>query len=126
MIISSKPRKQREFRYNAPMHVRQKFIHAHVSKELKEKMGISKRSMPVRKGDTVKVVKGKFKGKTGKVSEVSLRKNAVYIEGISRKKSKGKELLLPISPSNLYLIDLDLSDKNRKAKINSLKSAVKK
>jgi large subunit ribosomal protein L24 len=126
MIYSSKPRKQRNFRYNAAMHVRQKFMHAHVSKELKSKMGISSRSIALRKGDTVKIVKGKFKGKTGKVSDVSLRKNAVYIEGISRKKSKGKELLLPISPSNLYLIDLDMSDKNRKAKIEALKSEVKK
>jgi large subunit ribosomal protein L24 len=121
MIASSKPKKQRKFRYNAPMHMRQRFVNAHVSKELKEKLGIAKRSIEIRKGDSVKVVSGGQKGKSGKVSKVSIRRGFVYIDGIVRKTAKGKEIMIPIRSSNLYITDIDLSDKYRKESIESYK-----
>jgi large subunit ribosomal protein L24 len=119
---SSKPRKQRKFRFNAPLHVRHKFVNAHISKELKEKMKIKARSIEVRRGDTVKVMSGAQKGKSGKVSRVDLKKGFVYIEGIVRKNSKGKEIMIPIRASNLYITDLDLSDKYRKEIIDKMVS----
>lgn len=118
---SAKPRMQRKFRYNASMHERQRFVHVHVSKELAQKLGIKLRSTSVRRGDTVKVMAGSNKGKTGKVNAVSLRRSTVFIDGINRKNKKGRELQLPISASNVYLIDMDLNDKLRKAKIDALK-----
>ena len=122
MIQSSKPRLQRKFRYTAPLHVRQKFVHSHISKELATKLGIKRRSMAVRKGDTVKIMTGKNRGKIGKVNQVSLGKGTILIEGILKKTAKGKEILIPISASNVYLTDLDLTDKLRKAKMDSLKT----
>ncbi|MFP3215159.1 MAG: 50S ribosomal protein L24 [Candidatus Micrarchaeota archaeon] len=122
MIASSKPRKQRKFRYTAPLHVRQKFLNVHISKELAEKLGIKARSIEVRRGDTVKVVSGGQKGKIGKVSKINLRKGFVYIDGIVRKTSKGKEIMIPIRPSNLYITELDLSDKYRKALVDKMVS----
>ena len=119
---SSKPRKQRKFRFNAPLHVRHKFVNAHISKELKEKMKIKARSIEVRRGDIVKVMSGAQKGKSGKVSRVDLKKGFVYIEGIVRKTSKGKEIMIPIRASNLYITDLDLSDKYRKEIIDKMVS----
>ncbi len=121
MIASSKPKKQRKFRYTAPMHMRQRFVNAHISKELKEKLGIAKRSIEIRKGDSVKVVSGGQKGKSGKVSEVSIRRGFVYVDGIVRKTAKGKEIMVPIRASNLYITDLDLSDKYRKESIEGYK-----
>ncbi|MGC8710095.1 MAG: 50S ribosomal protein L24 [Candidatus Micrarchaeia archaeon] len=121
MIASSKPKKQRKFRYAAPMHMRQRFVNAHISKELKEKLGIAKRSIEIRKGDSVKVVSGGQKGKSGKVSEVSIRRGFVYVDGIVRKTAKGKEIMVPIRASNLYITDLDLSDKYRKESIEGYK-----
>ena len=56
IMESAHARKQRKFRFTAPMHVRQKFVHAHISKELATKLGIKKRNTAVRKGDTVKVM----------------------------------------------------------------------
>ena len=47
MIESGKPRKQRIFRYSAPMHLRQHMVNAHISKQLSEKLGIKKRSIAV-------------------------------------------------------------------------------
>lgn len=114
MMESSQPRKQRKFRFNAPMHSKQKFLNVHISKELQQKLGTKRRAIAVRAGDTVKVMAGANKGKAGKVSSVDLRTGMVTIESIKRKKSKGKEVLVPIYSSSLYLTDLDMSDKYRK------------
>lgn len=117
MIASGKPRKQRLFRLRASMHDRQKFAHAHISRELAAKLGIKKRTTSVRRGDTVKVMSGSHRGKSGKVLAVDLNRAVIFIDGINRKSAKGKEVQLPISPSNVYLTDLDLSDKFRTAKM---------
>ena len=68
---SSQPQKQRKFRANAPLHLRKKFVSVNLSKELRKKAG--KRNIPVRKEDKVKILRGKFKGKVGKVLEVKLK-----------------------------------------------------
>ena len=122
MITSGKPRKQRVFRYNAPMHVRQKFVHVRIAKELASKLGVKKRSIAVRRGDTVKVMSGGSRGKTGKVASVDLSRAIVLVEGIVRKNAKGKELQIPIKSSNVYAIDLDLSDKLRSARLGGAKA----
>ena len=95
------------------MHARQKLVHARIAKELAAKLAIKKRNTADRQGDTVKVMSGGSKGKSGKVSSVSLRSGIILIEGIVRKNAKGKELPIPIRPSNVYITDLDLSDKLR-------------
>jgi large subunit ribosomal protein L24 len=114
-MSSVQPRVQRLRRFNAPMHQRQKFAHAHISEDLKKKLGIKKRAIQVRKGDTVKVMTGKYYGKAGKVSGVDLRDSTVQIDGIVRKNAKGKES--PVRISKVYITDLDLTDKMRKAKL---------
>ncbi len=121
MVQSAHARKQRKFRFTASMHQRQKMLHVHLSKELQQKLGVKKRSMQVRKGDTVKIMKGKFRGKSGKVNDVDLRKNKIAIESIVRKTAKGKEIPIPIYASNVYIVDLDLTDKLRSAKIDLFK-----
>jgi large subunit ribosomal protein L24 len=111
MPESKKPRKQRKALYTAPLHKRRKLLSAHLSKELREKY--KRRSLPIRKGDEVKVLRGEFKGKVGKVSKVDLKKLKVYVEGITRKRTVGTEVQVPIHPSNLMIINPDLSDKRR-------------
>lgn len=108
---SKKPRKQRKFLYNAPLHLRRKMISAHLSKELREKY--KTRSMPLRKGDEVEVMRGEFKKRKGKVLRIDTKKYKVYIEGITRKKTDGTERLVPFHPSNLKIINLNLEDKRR-------------
>ncbi len=121
MVESSKPRKQRKERFNADLHIAQHFAHAHISKELRQKLGIKARSMQLRTGDTVKVMAGAMKGKTGKVHRIMLKESKAEIEGITRKNARGKEVYVPISISNLYITDLDLTDKLRSAKIEKAK-----
>lgn len=118
MITSSKPKKQRHFRYNAPMHIKQHFMHAHVDKSLKTKLSIKKRSIQISKGDTVKVMSGGNKGKSGKVTLVNMRKGLVYIDSLKKKTTKGKEYSVGINSSNVYITDLNLTDKVRAAKLN--------
>ncbi len=125
MIESGKPRKQRLFRHNAPMHLRQHMVNAHISKELSAKLGIKKRSIALKKGDTVIIMKGSSKGKSGKVNDVDLKRFTVVVNGIVRKNAKGKELPIPISASNVYITELDMNDKLRSKKIDSFKRSVK-
>lgn len=118
---SKQPRKQRKYVYHAPLHIRHKFLSAHLSKELREKY--KRRSFPVRKGDEIEIMKGKFKKKTGKISRVDLNKIKVYIDGITRKKVDGSEVQVPIHPSNLKIINLNLEDAKR---LKSLNRSMKK
>ena len=109
---SSKERsKQRKYRMNAPLHVRRKFVSAHLSKELREKYKI--RAVPLRKGDMVEVMRGEFKGRSGKVVRVSLKKMVVFVDGVKRKNMKGDEVFVPLSPSNLMIKELNLDDVKR-------------
>ncbi|NPA47610.1 MAG: 50S ribosomal protein L24 [Thermococci archaeon] len=112
-MSSKKPKKQRKFLYNAPLHLRHKMMSAHLSRELREKYGF--RSIPVRKGDKVRIVRGspEIVGKEGKIAEVDLKHYRVYVEGVTRKKVDGTEIFRPIHPSNLIVIDLDMSDEIR-------------
>ena len=112
---SAKPKKQRKARYTAPLHARQKLAHAHVSKEAREKAKITARSAGVRKGDRVKITKGKFSGQAGRVSRVDLGVPRVFVEGAIARKAKGQEVLVGIAPCNICIMDFDMSDKKRKA-----------
>jgi len=110
---SKQPAKQRKYRFNAPTHTARKFLAAHLSKDLRKKHG--RRSIPVRKGDKVKVVRGQFKGRENKVERVSPKYGKVYITGIERAKKDGSKSLIPLDPTNLLITELNLDDKKRKA-----------
>ncbi len=117
-MVSKLPRKQRKMLYQAPKHRRQKMMKAHLSEELYGKYGI--RSLTVRKGDIVKIMRGKFKGHTGKVVEVNLKNMRVAVEGVTVRKVDNTAVQYWIHPSNLMLVKLDLSDTKRKEKIVKL------
>ena len=113
---SSKVKKQRKFRYNSPRHIRRKLLSSHLSKELKKKYG--RRSFELRKGDEVKIMRGSHKGKIGKVLELNSYKIKTYIEGIQISKKDGTKVNVPLDPSNLILISLNLEDKRRVEYLN--------
>jgi len=110
-IKSKQARKQRKFIYNAPLHIRRKFLNTLLSKELKEKY--NRRSFPIRKGDKVKILRGQFKGIEGKVVKVFLKKTRVYVEKAEIKKRDGSKVYYPLHPSNLMITSLDLEDIKR-------------
>ena len=108
---SSQPRKQRKYVANAPLHLKRKFLGVNLSKELRKKYG--RRNIIVRKGDDVKVMSGKFKGKRGKVTIVYTKKGKVIVENMQIKKQDGSKANVKIHPSNLQIMELNLTDKKR-------------
>jgi len=110
-VSSKHPRKQRKYKYKAPMHVRQKFVSAHLSEALRKRFG--RRSLQVRKGDEVKVVRGEGKGFKGKVDRVDLKRSKIYIEGFNVKKVDGSEVLKAVDSSNLIITEPKMDDKRR-------------
>lgn len=114
-IASEQPRKQRKARYNAPSHVRSKYLNAPLSDALKEKY--KKKTLRIVKGDTVKVTRGDFVGSEGVVDEVDTTKLKVIVHGVSSTKADGTEVPRAIDPSNVQLTKLKLDDKRRVAKL---------
>lgn len=110
-IASKQPRKQRKYRHNAPMHVRQKFVSARLSDALSNRFG--RRSMQIRKGDEVKIMRGSDRGFKGNVERVDLKRSRVFIENLNAKKVDGSEVLRPVEPSNLMITEAGMDDKRR-------------
>jgi len=108
---SKKPRKQIKYRTDAPLHIRQKLVHAHLSKDLRKKYG--KRSIGLRKGDKVKIIAGKFKKHEGKVESIDLKKARIFVNGIEKSKRDGTKRMLALQPSNMMITELNMEDKLR-------------
>jgi len=112
MIMKSiQPRKQRKERYSAPLHRRQKYMHAPLSKALREEL--KKRNAQVRKGDTVKVMRGDHAGTEGLVEEVDLKRCTIKVAGVSNFRADGTEVPRVLHPSNVVIVKLDLEDSKR-------------
>lgn len=109
---SKKPKKQRKYALNSPLHIKRKLMSVHLVKTLRDKY--QKRNIPARKGDTVKIMTGQFRGKSGKVERVDLKHRKVYVENASLIKRDGSKKPYPIDPSNLMITDLIIEDKLRK------------
>ena len=111
---SKQPRKQRKYRFNAPVHLRSRFLSVHLSPELRTAQ--KKRSLVIRKNDSVKVMRGGFKGNTGKVTSVNAKKNTVYIAGIENTRKDGTKSFVPINASNLMITEISSKEGKRVVK----------
>jgi len=107
-IASKQPRKQRKARYNAPHHQRGSLMHASLAKDLREQY--QKRSTRVIHGDTVKVMRGSYAGHEGVVDIVKMKKLHIIVDGVTVKKADGTEVPLPVDPSNVMIVKLNLDD----------------
>ena len=108
---SSQVRKQRKYRVNAPLHQRAKFLNARLSKELSKKIG--RRSLRLRKGDKVKVVRGGYSGKTGTIDRADIKTARVYLTGLEVIKRDGSKVAPALQPSNLIITEIKTDDKRR-------------
>lgn len=114
-MTSIKPKFQRKAL--SEFSVKRKQIRAPLSKDLRSKYG--KRTVSLRKGDTVLVTRGDYKGHEGKVSSVITSEMRITIEGVTAKKVDGTTIPVKISPSKVMVTKLDLSDKLRKSSFKS-------
>jgi len=120
----AKPSKQRKMLHQAPDHIRHKLFAAPLSPELKAEYGVN--AVPVRSGDTVRIMRGDHKGFEGKITRVDKKKLRVYVEGLTREKVDGTTIFVPIHPSKVMITRLNLDDKWRKATLERKRGARKK
>ena len=109
------PGKQIKRMHNAPLHLKRKWIAAHLDENLLLKY--DKRAIPVIKGDTVRVMRGNFHGHEDKVAKVNTKKNTLEIEGITMSKADGNKIAKPVHHSNVMITKLNLTDKWRREKL---------
>jgi len=121
---SKQPRKQRKYRYNAPLNLRRRFLTSHLSKELASKHGIKR--IPLRVGDKVKIMRGEFKGKESKVEMMDLKKSKVMITGVEVTKKDGSKSRPLVHASNLLITELNLDDKKRLVRSKESKESKEK
>ena len=117
-VHTSQPRKQRLLRYTAPHHQARKQMASHLSEELLLKY--NRRTMTVVKGDEVRVMRGDYKGTQGRVIEIIASDRKVVVEKVVNKKADGTEVPLPVDPSNLSIVKLNLEDKRRESKLDTI------
>ena len=119
-----KPTKMRnKLIYRATFHTRSKQLGSQLSEDLRKKYG--KKSVRVIEGDSIKIVRGEFKGVDGKISKVSTKKSSVAIEGVKKEKTKGDKFDVYIHTSNLLVTGLNTEDKWRIAKLEGKKPSEK-
>ncbi len=101
-----KPDTERKKYVSAKIHQKKKNVHVHLSRDLRKAMKQKRRAIGVRKGDKVRIMRGQHAGKEAKVARVSVCGRTVFLEGVTRKTARGKEVPVPFQPSNLLLVAL--------------------
>lgn len=105
-------RKLRRAHFQAPSHVRRVIMSSRLSKELRAKHNV--RSMPVRKDDEVKVVRGKFAGKEGKVTQCYRLKWVIHVDKVTVENGKGQTVNVGVHPSNVEIIKMKTTNLRKK------------
>ncbi len=65
--------------------------------------------MPIRKDDEVQVVRGGFKNREGKVTQVYRKKFVIHIDRITREKANGATVNVGIDASKVHITKLKLN-----------------
>jgi large subunit ribosomal protein L24 len=86
-----------------------------LSEELKEKH--HRKSVRPRVGDSVRIVRGEYKGIEGKITRVDPRSGVVNVEGVTKEKLKGGTAPVPVNSSNVMVTSLVLEDEFRKKRL---------
>jgi large subunit ribosomal protein L24 len=121
---STRPSKQRKMRYSAHSWKKHKYLAAPLSIELRTTYG--RRSVPVRSGDTVRIVRGDFSGVEGKVSDVDTTRQRLFVEGVTREKTAGTSEKVSVHCTKVMITRLNLDDKWRADSLRESKVAVQK
>ncbi len=102
------PRRQRKALYTADAFERRRRMTVPLSRELRRRFHA--RALPIRKGDTVRVLSGSFAGREERVARLDRRAYALILDNITLKTGEEKLKALPIRPSHLVITRLNLAD----------------
>lgn len=100
---------------HVPKHQRDKMVGAVLEESLRKQYG--RKNIRVVKGDSIRVMRGEYKGVEGKVEKVNTEHATFHIEGIQREKIRGGQVKVPIHSSNVMVISLNLDDDYRSSKL---------
>jgi large subunit ribosomal protein L24 len=98
-----------------PKHQRDKMVGAVLEDALRKQYG--RKNIRVIRGDSIRVIRGEYKGVEGKVEKVDTEYATFHIEGIQREKIRGGQVKVPIHSSKVMVIALNLDDKYRSNKL---------
>lgn len=104
-----------------PKHQRDKMVGAVLEDSLRRQYG--RKNIRVVKGDSVRIMRGEYKGVEGKVEKVNTEHATFHIEGIQREKIRGGQVKVPIHSSNVMVITLNLDDDYRSRKLQGATKA---
>ena len=113
-FVPSQARKVRKAFFNANKDQKHVSMSAPLSKELQQTHGIKR--LPIRRDDEVKIVRGKYPDRTGRVTDVCLRSMRIHIDQLNVENRPNGSVPIPIHPSNVVITKLKL-DNFRKALI---------
>jgi large subunit ribosomal protein L24 len=99
-------------------HQRDRMVGAVLEDSLRKQYG--RKNIRVIKGDSVRVMRGEYKGVEGKVEKVDTEHATFRIEGIQREKIRGGQVKVPIHSSNVMVISLNLDDDYRSRKLQGV------
>jgi large subunit ribosomal protein L24 len=100
-----------------PKHQRDKMVGAVLEDTLRKQYG--RKNIRVIKGDSIRVMRGEYKGVEGKVEKINSEHSSLQIEGIQRDKIRGGQVKVSIHSSNVMIIALNLDDKYRSNKLQT-------
>jgi large subunit ribosomal protein L24 len=110
------PRRQRRALYEATSAERRKRMTVPLSRELRARF--HRRSAPVRKGDTVRVLAGSYEGREERVARIDRRAYTVTLDNVTLKTAEEKLKELPLKPAYLVLTRLNLADPWRRRSLH--------
>ncbi|PWN92271.1 ribosomal protein L24 [Acaromyces ingoldii] len=110
-MATTSRRTQRRNHFQAPSALKRKIMSSTLSKELRQEHGV--RSLPVRRDDEVLIVRGTNKGREGRVVQVYRKKWVIHVDRVTRDKTNGTTVQLPVHPSNCVITKVK-SDKDRR------------
>ncbi len=104
---------------HVPKHKLDKMVGARLADTLREQY--KRKTARVVRGDSVRVLRGEYKGVEGKVEKINVERGTLTVEGIRREKIRGGQVKVPIHSSNVSIIALNLEDKYRSSRIQGSK-----
>lgn len=110
-MTTKNPKVRRKQRFAMQMHKKKKLMNVALSKDLRVQM--KRRSVGIRKGDQVQIIKGKFKNTQGTVTNVDIKKMKIYIDSAVVKKKGGGQVQVPLTTAKLKITKLVTTDKSR-------------
>jgi large subunit ribosomal protein L26e len=115
-LVTSSRRKNRKKLFQSDSNQRRKIMSSLLSKNLREKY--QKKSLPIRKDDEVKIMRGIMRGRIGKVVQCHRKSFSIYVDKISRLKTGKSISYLPISPSNVIITGLSMTNERKMLLLN--------